>query len=295
MKDFAASDFDPKSFVSSVTGDLLATQAGHYTFDPQPFQENLSNTIEHLRRLESAAERNVEDSRKETEEAEAKHKDNMENMQAVLTAIFNRYKRLDRMVQGISHHAVRLGHNLQRVDGQKTAAVDGKQIIEHFLAFRSGNLHNIDPSFSRDSAPALRKAAGIVQHLLAVCDALHLKDDDPGYKLITQRAGEIETDLLEFFEEAVEEGDTDEMKSLAETLWNFPNQNVIAMIRYKTVSKLDRSVSLYSNSYLLFGRGEGFSYLAACCLLCGFIVFLPSPLTDLYCPSPPPSPPKNNK
>jgi hypothetical protein len=210
-------------------------------FDPEPFQKVFEGSIQHLTMLKNQADMNIHRLMSETQAIEQSHQRRMKEFLKDQEQIFSQFRKVDGRISKVANNVVQIGERLQTVNQQKQRCIKGMELINHFLNFNSGDPSKIHRMFNSRHPDDLYEAAELIQTLYRIATDLRIQNTETAIKTISEKAGEIEKNLLDEFFKAASDSDVEAMKACARTLLQFDGGHINSQYLFKAVSEIDSS------------------------------------------------------
>lgn len=214
-------------------------------FDPVPFQQIFQKSIERLSSLQEEADFLISRLDQDMLVVQESHNDALGKFQSEVDTMFGNFKRLDSRISKVSSTVVQIGEKLEVVNQQRERCNRGIELINQFLKFNTGNEKELDPIFNSKKPSDVLKAAELIQTLYQITSELRILNTDKALKLISEKSGEIEKNLLDLFFVALAENNTEWMKKSATILLQFAGSHINSQYLFNAVSELnDTAVNL---------------------------------------------------
>eukprot|EP00038_Savillea_parva_P010339 m.189634 g.189634 ORF g.189634 m.189634 type:complete len:749 (+) comp17784_c0_seq1:79-2325(+) len=207
--------YNPEDFVERCTIQRSTTGAD---FDPSPLLSVFESTIARLQQLKLDVGHRISELEADVAHEESNSQAEMSRVHPMARDAQNALADLNGGMKNVSHKIAHIGNLLENKHHARKRAIQARTVMEHFDAFHSGT--NLLSPFS-DPEPDLHHCAEIVQQLDFICAQL------PGDKFgkttarVKKEFVKAEAGLLAGFEKASAEGNIEEMRINAHTLFPF--------------------------------------------------------------------------
>lgn len=215
-----ADPYNAEDFIEKVSYQHLVGGSSD-AFDPTPLVEAFESSINDLYELNAEVAREILDLEKVVTRKEHVVSDNIEVLGSLTEEATQALGELSAGTKGVTHKIVHIGDTLENKHLQRTRATDTRTVMEHFSAFQLSNGPLLPPFVGSD--PDLHACAEIIQKLDFIASQLPGKQfADPTAK-IAAKLQDIESRLIAKFKKAMHEGNIEQMKAYARTLFSFEN------------------------------------------------------------------------
>lgn len=235
-------------------------------FDAEPYFACFDQIENRLIELKSQANERIAEIQDEVTEKAGDHKSAMEGYQKKLYEMFARFKRLDIKIARIARTIVQIGDNLEMIHQQEQLCIKGKEVIQHFLDFHSGDEQRIDPLFSSKDPHDVYEAASLIQTLYTISKEIRSQSVIEASQTINKTAANIEQFLMQDFFDAHERSNIDKMKEIADVLLRFEGQRVNSQFIFHSIAPLNALTTPSVTSI------EDFA--SACAVLCDKVSYI---------------------
>ncbi|OZJ07024.1 hypothetical protein BZG36_00227 [Bifiguratus adelaidae] len=214
-------DFEIKSFVEKISAGLVeqAKQSHSNALDPKPFIRTFEAVIDCLNALKAEVREQCDMLDGEVQLAEAAHVKKVKDLGPGFDDVYKSFDSLESKITEVGNTAIRIGEQLEQTDRQRTRVSEGRDLLEYFLEFNTGQSERLDWLRTNGGSDGELKAAVIARRLNAIIKDVSV----PGKarSSIEKFCETFERDFLRDFDRAYKDYDPKAMAHCAKVLYEF--------------------------------------------------------------------------